>query len=117
VGDELSSANEAVDTEDVVVVELVDLVRALSNEGQLVLDSLGFGSEHIVARGKVGLHELRVSIVSIHLLTSLTGYFVGDFLVQFLNLLGELDAFNKFLSFDKGYRFVSKRMLNGQRQW
>jgi hypothetical protein len=89
VGDELSSCDEAVDTEGVVVVDLVDLVRDLPNEGQLVLDSLGFGSEHIVARGKFGLHEVRVSIVSLHLLTSLSGYF------------GELDAFSKLLSFDK----------------
>jgi hypothetical protein len=46
VGDELSSADEAVDTESVVVVDLVDLVRALRDERQLVLDSLGFGSAH-----------------------------------------------------------------------
>jgi hypothetical protein len=81
VGDELSSGSEVVDTEGVVVVDLVDLLRALPNEVQLVLDSIGFGSEHIVARGKVGLHEVRVSIVRLHFLTQLTGYFVGDFLV------------------------------------
>jgi hypothetical protein len=87
VSDELSSADEAVDTESVVIVDLVDLVRALPDERQLVLDSLGFGSEHIVARGKVGLHEVRVNIVSLHLLTSLSGYFVSDFFVQLLDLV------------------------------
>jgi hypothetical protein len=54
VGDKLRSANEAVDTEGAVVVDLVDLVQALPSEVQLVLDSLGFGSEHIVARRKLG---------------------------------------------------------------
>jgi hypothetical protein len=59
VGDELRAVDEAVDTEGVVVVDFVDLVRALPNDGQLVLDSIGFGSEHIVSRCKVGLYEMR----------------------------------------------------------
>jgi hypothetical protein len=67
-----------------------------------VLDSLGFGSGHIVSRGKVGLHSVRVSSVIFHLLTTLSGYFAGDLLVQLPDLLGKLDAFGKLLSFDKG---------------
>jgi hypothetical protein len=101
VSDELRSADEAVDTESVVVVDLVDLVRALPDERQLVLDSLGFGSEHIVPRCKVGLYEMHVSIVSFHLLTTLSEYSLCHFLVQFLNLLGKLDAFGELLSFEK----------------
>jgi hypothetical protein len=89
-------------TRRVLLVDIVDLVRALPDERQLVLGSLGFGSEHLVPRGNVGLYEVCVSIVSLHLLTSLSGYFVGDFLVQLLDLLGELDAFSKLLRFDKG---------------
>jgi hypothetical protein len=39
VGDELRAVDEAVDTEGAVVVDFVDLVRALPNEGQLLCET------------------------------------------------------------------------------
>jgi hypothetical protein len=66
-----------------------------------VLDPFLFSSEHIVTWGEVGLDKVRVSIVGLHLLTSLSGYLVRFFLVKLLDFLGELGTFGQLLSLDE----------------
>jgi hypothetical protein len=84
-----------------IVENLVNLIEPFPNQCQLVLDSLRFGRKHIVIDSEIGLNEMGVSIVGLHLFASLSGSFVSHFLVELLDLLRELGAFSELLGSNK----------------
>jgi hypothetical protein len=49
--------------------------------------------KNIVTDIEVGLNQMSVSVVGLHLSASLSGNFVSHFLVKLLDLLGELSNF------------------------
>jgi hypothetical protein len=100
-----------------IVENLVNLIGPFPNQCQLVLEPFRFGPKNIVADIEVGLNQMSVSIVGLHLSASLSGYFFSHFLVKLLDLLGELGAFSKLLSSNKRQRLIPHRMQNGQREW
>jgi hypothetical protein len=84
-----------------IVENFVNLMGPFPNEFQLVLDPFRFRPKNIITDTEVGLNEMSVSVVVLHLFASLSGNFVDHFLVELFDLLGELGAFRKLLSSNK----------------
>jgi hypothetical protein len=56
-----------------IVENLIDLIGPFSNQCQLVLDPFRFGPKNIITYIELGLNQMSVSVVGLHLSASLSG--------------------------------------------